>query len=123
MIEHLLDNAVEYNEHGGQISIALDGKAETEICLTIVNSGRRMDAAQRQAAVQPFVKFEGEAVQRRGGMGVGLPLVRAIAEAHGGRIEIDETDDHLTRVRVYLPASRKDDGVGAVRGAAGGAAL
>lgn len=46
--------------------------------------------------------FEPLATARPGGIGLGLPLVRAIAEAHRGRVEV-ESDEHGTRVALTLP--------------------
>jgi signal transduction histidine kinase len=53
---------------------------------------------------EPFVQGNGREARTDGAAGLGLAIARAIVEAHGGRIWLEEAP-HGTRVRFSLPAS------------------
>lgn len=53
----------------------------TIVCITVADSGPGMDASRRQRLFRPFESG------KPSGMGLGLAVSRAIAEAHGGRLE------------------------------------
>jgi two-component system, OmpR family, sensor kinase len=97
---NLLHNAL---RHGaGEVSLsarATSGGAEIDVADE--GSGFGDDFAAR--AFERFARGDGS--RTRGGAGLGLAIVRAVAEAHGGRAEI-VPDVHGARVRLWLPVSQ-----------------
>ena len=97
---NLLDNALRHGS--GDISLsarAADGGAEIDVA----DAGAGFGAELAERAFERFAR--GDEARTRGGAGLGLAIVRAVAEAHGGRAEI--VPDHAgARVRVRLPASQ-----------------
>ena len=63
------------------------------VCVTIADNGPGLTAEQRASAFEPFF------TTKPGGMGLGLPLVRRIVEAHGGTVEaVDAAGGAVLRV-------------------------
>jgi len=78
---NLLSNAVKFNEPGGQVivSTALDEAGAAVI--RVRDTGVGMNENEIAAALEPFRQV-GDAAQRAGGAGLGLPLTKALAEAN-----------------------------------------
>ena len=95
MVRNLLDNA---HKHGKPpVSIRLDA-VENAVCIIMADGGDGIPQADRAKVFDPF--YRGSDRQNVAGYGLGLPLVRQIAEAHQGTVEIDDTGSTL---RVRLP--------------------
>jgi two-component system cell cycle sensor histidine kinase PleC len=103
MLVNLLSNAVKYTPSGGYARIRLlpghDGSARVEV----TDSGVGMDQADVQKAMEPFGRIDSALVSQMRGTGLGLPLVKALIELHGGRLEIESMPGRGTTVRLYFP--------------------
>ncbi|HET7313691.1 sensor histidine kinase [Salinisphaera sp.] len=101
LIDNLVRNAIEATPAGGQVTILLlagDGRVE----LIVRDQGSGLAEDQRQRLFEPFVRGEG----RRGGTGLGLALVEAVADAQDAKVVFGEWTDHTDHaVHVYWPAS------------------
>ena len=87
MVENVIDNAVCHNTPGGWIAIttgAGDGRAR----LVIENGGPVLDPEQVAELSQPFRRLEADRIGTDQGSGLGLSIVAAIAEAHGGTLDL-----------------------------------
>lgn len=99
---NLVDNAVRYNEDGGWVRVETaegerDGRPWTT--LRVQNSGPRVPADDVSRIVEPF-----ERLGRHGtGSGLGLSIVRAVVDAHGGSTRIDAPESGGLDVLVGLP--------------------
>jgi signal transduction histidine kinase len=101
LVENLLENAVRYNAPGGFVDVqtqARDGAA----VLRVVNSGPVVSAATAARLLEPFER--GGRARDGGGAGLGLSIVRAVTEAHGGRVELAPRREGGLAVEVVLPA-------------------
>ena len=85
---NILDNAVKYNAAGGAVMLRVRRRSSGEIEFSVTDTGPGVPEADRARVVQRFVRLENSRSQP--GVGLGLSLVSAVAEAHGGRLEIDE---------------------------------
>jgi signal transduction histidine kinase len=113
---NLLENAVRYNRPGGFVDVSTrEGIASAE--LRVENSGPPVEAEAAARLAEPFERLHREADAR--GAGLGLSIVRAVCEAHGGTLLIEPRAEGGLVVSVRLPRSAKD---GAARGSTGSAA-
>jgi signal transduction histidine kinase len=85
---NILDNAIKYNAPGGAVMLRVRRRSSGEIEFSATDTGPGVPEADRARVVQRFVRLENSRSQP--GAGLGLSLVSAVAEAHGGRLEIDE---------------------------------
>ena len=102
MLGAVLENAVKFSHPGGVVTLrawAEGGRAEIEV----VDHGGGIAAEDLPFVAEPF--FQGR--HARGGYGLGLAIVRAIAERRGGRISIASPPGQGTTVRVILPLQRR----------------
>src|SRR3954470_1891922 len=98
---NLIENGVRYNAPGGFVAVrtsAVQGGA----VLDVVNSGPVVDPAVAARLGEPF---ERGGRTGRGGAGLGLSIVRSVAEAHGGRLALTPRREGGLAVRVTLPAA------------------
>jgi hypothetical protein len=98
---NLLTNAIKYNRPGGEVSIDSESRDDM-VALVVCDTGRGMDAAQLGQAFEPFNRLgrEHEGIE---GTGIGLPIVRALVERMGGRLEVTSTPGEGSRFEVFLP--------------------
>jgi signal transduction histidine kinase len=90
LIANLLDNAIIHNGDGGGAGWVrvVTGERGGAPGLRIANGGRKLEPEQVEELFEPFRRGNGERVARgEGGLGLGLSIVRAVALAHGGRID------------------------------------
>ena len=106
---NLLGNAIRHTQSGGRVELSIAPTASGDIAVTVVDSGIGMSAAMLSTALRPFASSDPMLARREGGAGLGLPIAQALAERHGGRIEIESTPGVGTTARLVLPAARVID--------------
>ena len=99
---NLLSNAVKFTPVGGRISVEAD-EFGGEVLLTVSDTGRGIPPDQIARLGQPFEQVTTDAALAKQGTGLGLALVRSLAELHGGRMAIESEPGAGTRVTVMLP--------------------
>ncbi len=87
-LANLLDNAVKYTPAGGAIMLRVRRRSSGEVEFSVTDTGPGVPEADRPRIIQRFVRLENS--RNQPGVGLGLSLVAAVAEAHGGRLEVDE---------------------------------
>jgi signal transduction histidine kinase len=102
VVSNLLDNASKFSPRGGKVWISLE-TAAGEAILRVRDSGRGVRPDQLARIFEPFVQSEsGDA--SRGGLGIGLALVKQLCELHGGRVTAaSEGIGHGAELVVALP--------------------
>jgi two-component system OmpR family sensor kinase len=86
ILSNLLDNARRYTPHGGEITVctaARDQNAE----VTVIDSGPGIPQADREKVFDRLVRLDDSRDRDSGGAGLGLPIARALAQAHHGTLE------------------------------------
>lgn len=87
-LANLLDNAVKYTPAGGAIMFRVRRRSSGEVEYSITDTGPGVPDEDRARVVERFVRLENS--RSEPGSGLGLSLVAAVAEAHGGRLELSE---------------------------------
>ena len=116
-LSNLVFNALKYGLPRAPIRISLDGTGDDEVVLAVQNSGRAIPQALLQTLFDPLVRAaseDGGAESHVAGanLGLGLYVVREIAKAHGGTVEVT-WDDTATRFELQLPRISQRSGAAA----------
>jgi CheY-like chemotaxis protein len=85
LVDNLLNNATKFTDAGGSVVLQVMGDA-TEAVLTVCDNGVGMPASLLTSAFDPFVQGSHTLARSDGGLGIGLALVKRIAELHDGRV-------------------------------------
>jgi signal transduction histidine kinase len=99
-VSNLLDNALKFTGAGGSVSLTL-GEQNGEAVIQVSDTGVGADAASLTRLTERFYRAPG--AEHVEGSGLGLSLVAAIAEAHGGRLMFES--ERGMNVSWYLPAA------------------
>ena len=95
LIRNLLDNALRYTPTGGRVAVSLAGRT-----LTVADTGPGIPAAERERVFDRFHRLAGQETE---GSGLGLSIVRRIAELHDADISLDDADGGGLAVRLRFP--------------------
>jgi PAS domain S-box-containing protein len=105
---NLLQNAVKFTPSGGSVAVRLaaaDGRAE----LCVQDNGVGMDPSSIEQMFKPFAQATQTLARTRGGLGLGLALVKAIVEMHGGSVHAkSEGLGRGSEFRVSIPLVEAD---------------
>jgi signal transduction histidine kinase len=99
---NLVENAVRYNAAVGWVRVRT-GVERGEATLHVVNPGAQIDPAAVEGLLEPFRRLESSRSRSTGGYGLGLAVVRAVANAHGGRVAVLARREGGLEVTVSLP--------------------
>lgn len=99
MLYHLLSNALKFTPAGGTVTVELK-KSGGELLLSVADTGCGISPEQMEHLFDGYLHTQ--AVPRRG-LGLGLPLCRAIAERHGGGITVESVPGQGSCFTVFLP--------------------
>ena len=100
---NLVENAVKYGPDGGQTRLCAELNG-ADIVITVANQGPCIPPELRERIFEPFFRADTARSRELGGVGLGLALVRAIAEIHGGSVWVEENQAGWNRFLVQLPA-------------------
>jgi len=102
-VRNLIENAVSY---GKKADVALQETPEAYE-IVVEDEGPGIPEQDRSRVFEPFVRLEGSRNADTGGSGLGLTLVKAIAEGHGGTVVLEDRPKGGLRVRMRLPRDAK----------------
>jgi signal transduction histidine kinase len=99
MVTNLVQNAIKYNRPGGTIHVAVTDRP----AFTIANSGDDVPESEVLRLFEPFQRLGADRMNRPDGVGLGLTIVRSIAQAHDGAVTCHSTGRDGLRFEVFLP--------------------
>lgn len=102
VLDNLLSNAIKFTPAGGRVRVKLEeryGNAE----ITVTDTGVGIPQKDLDRIFERFYQVESPMTRRRGGLGLGLPIVREIVEKHGGRVWAESVLGQGSRFIVRLP--------------------
>lgn len=102
VIVNLLDNAIKYTPPGGSIKLTVDARGG-EARFEVEDTGVGIPAEAQPHVFERFFRVDAARSRQVGGAGIGLSLVKAICQAHHGRVEVASQVDQGSRFTVYLP--------------------
>ena len=99
-VNNLLDNALKYSPAGTKVTLStLRGPGE--VLITVSDTGPGVPEAEREAVFRRLYRSEASRSER--GIGLGLSLVKAIVESHGGSVAVDEAPGGGARFMIRVP--------------------
>jgi signal transduction histidine kinase len=101
VLANLLDNAVKYTPGGGHVEITAAEEGSHAV-LRVTDTGIGIPAEERPHIWDRL--YRGDKSRSERGLGLGLSLVKAIVEAHGGRVAVQSTPGQGSRFTLRLPA-------------------
>ena len=99
----LLDNAVRYSKSKGAVKVEI-GSGDGEVRVRVSDRGIGIPPEELEGVFERFRRGGSAAAMNEEGLGLGLPVAKAIVEAHKGRIEMASCPGEGTTVTVALPA-------------------
>jgi signal transduction histidine kinase len=103
-LDALIENAVDHTEQNGEIELSARCEGE-EVILAVADSGSGIPATEVGRIFSRFSRVDPGRSRTVGGFGLGLAVVKAIAEAHHGSVQVQSTVGKGSVFELHLPAS------------------
>jgi PAS domain S-box-containing protein len=102
VVDNLLSNAIKFTSPGGRVAIRL-GSRNGAAAIEVEDTGIGIPSAERDRLFERLYRTSGATAAHVPGLGLGLTIVKAIVEAHGGMVEVSSTEGVGTTFSVQLP--------------------
>jgi len=99
---NLVDNGIKYTPPGGTVRVSIERTGEAAI-LSVKDTGPGIPPEEQEKVFQRFFRSPEARSAGQGGSGLGLSIARSIAEAHGGKLELESAPGKGSTFRIYLP--------------------
>ena len=105
VLDELVDNAVKFSPDGGKIVVSVAHDPEHKrVVFSVADRGIGMTEEERANAFVDFSQADPSDTRSFGGLGLGLALVKRVAEASGGSVAIEPHEKNGSLVSVFVPA-------------------
>jgi signal transduction histidine kinase len=101
---NLLDNALHYTPSGGAVTVRLQAVGEG-VAVAVEDTGHGIEPEHLPHLFERFYRTDWARAKDAGGTGLGLPIVKEIAEAHGGTVSVTSQVEKGSIFTLHLPAS------------------
>lgn len=105
IVLNLLSNAVKFTEDAGNVIISARADSDGFV-IVVTDSGIGMSPEELERVMEPFVQADARLSRKYEGSGLGLPLTKALVEAHGGSLRLDSESGRGTVATVTFPPAR-----------------
>ncbi len=102
MVRNILDNAIKYTPKGGKVTVELQPSDDGMCVLRVSDTGIGIPESSMPHIFDRFYRVDKARTREEGGSGLGLSIVKEIAEAHGGRIGVQSQVGAGTILTVVL---------------------
>jgi signal transduction histidine kinase len=106
MLLNLLSNAVKFTPPGGRIVVSVGLTPRGDLAIAVRDTGIGIPDEQLDRVTEPFAQVDGSLSRKYEGTGLGLPLVKAMIELHGGTLELASVVGEGTTATLLLPRQR-----------------
>jgi two-component system OmpR family sensor kinase len=107
IVDNLLSNVRAHTPPDTPVEIAV-GRANGNAVVEVADRGPGMSADVLDRVFERFYRPDASRSRASGGVGLGLSIVAAVAEAHGGRVEAESQAGQGSTFRIVLPISKQD---------------
>ena len=104
MLVNLLSNAVKFTPKGGSVGLEVASEHEDAIRFTVWDTGVGIHANQLNQLFIPFTQLDNALSRKYNGTGLGLALVRQLAEMHNGSVGVESAPGNGSRFYFVIPA-------------------
>jgi two-component system, OmpR family, sensor histidine kinase SenX3 len=120
-VQNLVGNAVKYAGADRWVRVAVDATSSPrrEVRIAVEDHGAGLAADEQRLVFEPFYRGRDAVANQIHGSGLGLSLVRKIAEAHGGRVELESEPGRGSTFTISVPAAPDAPGPTAQTAASG----
>jgi signal transduction histidine kinase len=101
LVANLVDNAIGHNAPGGRLSVRV--RSTDTATLTVTNSGPVVPPEAVERLLQPFQRMTGDRTRHHDGLGLGLSIVAAVADAHTAALNVNAPPEGGLDVSVRFP--------------------
>jgi signal transduction histidine kinase len=106
ILSNLIENALKYSDQG-KVDVLLR-ETPTETILSVSDEGRGISREQLATVFDRFRQVDQSNTRGKGGVGLGLYIVKSLVEAHNGDIKVDSEEGSGTTFTVFLPKRSRD---------------
>lgn len=108
ILDNLINNAIKFTPEGGRITIsAAHAEEKQAVQIAIADTGPGIDPVQVEAIFERFAQLNNHLNRTEGGMGLGLPLAKALVEKHGGELWVKTALGQGSTFYFTLPAAEE----------------
>ena len=105
-MQNLIGNALKYGDAGRFLRLSAHSQGDF-VALTVADKGRGIPADELRHIFEPFQRGREAVAEQIHGNGLGLSLVRHIANAHGGRVEVKSEKNKGSAFTIYVPLAEQ----------------
>ncbi|MER5645766.1 HAMP domain-containing sensor histidine kinase [Streptosporangium sp. NPDC002524] len=102
LVQNLVENAIRHNHGGGQVWVTTRQRAD-RVELVVANTGLPVPHYEIETIFEPFRRLHGDRLRSDRGSGLGLSIVRVVAEAHGGTVAAGSREEGGLTITIELP--------------------
>lgn len=97
LVFNLIENAIKYNKEEGVVSVSIE-QADRKAALTVSDTGLGIPEEYKEQIFEPFFRVDKSRSREMGGAGIGLAIVKKIANLHGGTVYVKESVPGKTKI-------------------------
>ena len=102
LVANLIDNALRHNVHSGQVDVATEALPALSL-IRVTNTGPEVPPQDVVRIFEPFRRAESDRTRNHDGHGLGLSIVRAVAEAHDAVVAVEPRSQGGLQIEVRFP--------------------
>lgn len=107
MVINLVDNAIKFTPADGTIKVMAElSPSGDRLILAIIDDGMGIHEADQRRILEPFIQAAQASTRDHDGLGLGLSIVKHLAEAHQAELTLDSAPGKGTAIRIIWPAER-----------------
>ena len=106
MLVNLMSNAIKFTPSASRVTAFAHVLEDGSLAFGIDDTGVGIAPEDHEKVFESFGQGRHDAILTDQGTGLGLPIVRGLAEAHGGRVILNSVPSQGTRITIILPKER-----------------